>query len=200
MYCPEITDRQLRDLAHRLRQYRFTLLVLSSDLDAVRLLQTRLMPLLSRRNSDLRRSAESSVPGQGGERRADQQTETAVFFEDWRAMQHRNALEWPTRQRDDRTLLVIAGLGDALRDAGKSEEAGRWLEALAQAYWGLDGPEGRPVQLLLAMDQAAMPLLEALRLHGLPVDEAIEHLAPSASPATTTQSPSTPASPGLPTS
>jgi len=179
MSCPEITDRQLCDLAHRLRQYRFTVLILPSELDAVSLLQTRLMPLLSRRSSDLERSAQSSVPAQGGERRAGRQTETAVFFDGWRAMQHGNALEWRTPQRDDLTLLVMAGLGDALRDAGKSEEAGRWLGALAQAYWGLDGREGRPVQLLLAMDQAAMPLLEALRLHGLPVDEAIEHLAPA---------------------
>ena len=178
MYCPEITDRQLRELAQRLRQYRFTLLVLSSDLDAARLLQTRLMPLLGRRSSDLGRSAEPSVVARGGERRTDQQTETAVFFPDWRAMQHGNALDWRTPQRDDRALLVMAGLGDALRDAGTSAEADRWLEALAQAYWGLDGREGQPVQLLLTMDQAAMPLLETLRLHGLPVDEAIEHLAP----------------------
>ena len=180
---PEITDLQLRELAHRLRQYRFTILVVPSELDADRLLRTRLMPLLSRRSSDLGRQLEPALPTQVDNRRAASRTESSVFFESWRAMQLSGELNKRSPGQDERVckLIVMTGLGDVLREAGSGhEEANRWLKTLAQAHWALDRHDEPPVQLLLVIDQAALPLLEILRLQGLPVDESKEFLAPTA--------------------
>jgi hypothetical protein len=197
---PGAHDHAMRRLAQRLRGQRLTLLVVPPGVDMHALLKQRLMLLLGRRDSDVDLLAGAPTPARTpmAERRQQRQSETTAFFDDWAQMARSGALDWRPPGADDRVLLVMPQLGDCLRAAGADAAAQRWLQALVQAYWALDGRAQRPVQLLLAIDSASLPLLELLRLQGLPVDALLLHwLTDGRLQEATPPSTSTSPSPGL---
>ena len=177
---PGAHDHAMRWLARHLRAQRLTVLVVPDGLDIHSLLQHRLMLLLGRRESDvdLLTGVWDAVPRAVPERRLQRQSETTAFFDGWAPMARSGALDWRPPGRDDRVLLVMPQLGAALRDACTDPAAARWLQALVQGFWALDGRDQRPVQVLLAIDAASQPLLEILRLQGLPVDDLLVHWQP----------------------
>ncbi|GCL62264.1 hypothetical protein [Pseudaquabacterium pictum] len=170
----------MRWLATHLRAQRLTVLVVPDDLDIAGLLRQGLMALLGRRDSDIDplngvwQAAAHTVP----DRRHQRQSEAAAFFDGWAPMARSGALDWRPPGRDDRVLLVMPQLGAALRDAGNDPAAAAWLQALAQGFWALDGRDRRPVQVLLAIDAGSLPLLELVRMQGLPVDDLLVHWPP----------------------
>lgn len=187
-----IGDTQLRQLAHRLRQFRFTLLLHPPGLDAARLLRERLMPMLARRAGDQADSeplpwqesrgdrlavVADTLPTAREERRASGQAETAVFIDGLQALDAELLPAADGSPGDTRMLLVLANVADVLAAAGTDPAADHLLRTLSQIHWGLDPRvQGRQVRLLLAMDSDAWPLVDVLKLHALPVDEATESL------------------------